>query len=111
MFKDRDVINVHLHHVGTWEIIGYSANAYKNAEQVHKAFSTVKGRLFNIRIFHTDRDSKFDNALIDELLDSFEISHSLGMKGCPYDNAVAVSAFHMIKAEFVSCRRFRPGAS
>ena len=28
------------------------------------------------------------------------------MKGCPYDNAVAESTFKMIKAEFVSCRRF-----
>ena len=28
------------------EIIGYSAGAYKNAELVHRAFSTVKGNLF-----------------------------------------------------------------
>ena len=28
------------------------------------------------------------------------------MKGCPYDNAVAEWTFKMIKAEFVSCRRF-----
>ncbi len=30
----------------------------------------------------------------------------MSMKGCPYDNTVAVSTFKMIKAEFVSCRRF-----
>jgi hypothetical protein len=53
------------------EIIGYSAGAYKNAKLVHKAFSTVKGSLFDIQMFHTDRGSEFDNALIDELFDSF----------------------------------------
>ena len=92
--------------LGAREIIGYSASAYKNAELVHRAFSTVKGSLFDIQMFHTDRGSEFDNALIDELLDSFQISRSLSMKGCPYDNAVAESTFKMIKAEFVSCRRF-----
>ncbi len=79
--------------LGAREIIGYSGGAYKNAELVHKAFSTVKGSLFGIRMFHTDRGSEFDNALIDELLDSFQISRSLIMKGCPYDNAVAESTF------------------
>lgn len=97
---------MHSTELGAREIIGYSAGAYKNAELVHKAFSTVKGSLFDIQMFHTDRGSEFDNALIDELLDSFQISRSLSMKGCPYDNAVAESTFKMIKAEFVSCRRF-----
>ena len=49
---------------------------------------------------------EFDNTLIDGLLESFRIDRSLSMKGCPYDNAVAESTFKMIKAEFVSCRRF-----
>ena len=44
--------------------------------------------------------------LIDELLEGFLISHSLSMKGCPYDNAVAESTFKMIKAEFIYRRRF-----
>jgi transposase InsO family protein len=44
--------------------------------------------------------------LIDELLDSFQINHSLSMKGCPYDNAVAESTFKMIKVEFIYYRRF-----
>ncbi len=92
--------------LGAREIIGYSAGVHKNAELVHKAFSVVKGNLFDIQMFHTDRGREFDNALIDELLDSFRISRSLSMKGCPYDNAVAESTFKMIKAEFVSCRRF-----
>lgn len=92
--------------LGTREIIGYSAGIYKNAELVRKAFSTVRGNLFDIRMFHTDRGSEFDNALIDGLLDSFQISRSLSMKGCPYDNAVAESTFKVIKAEFVYNRRF-----
>ena len=66
----------------------------------------MKGNLFDIQMFHTDRGSEFDNMLIDELLDSFQISRSLSMKGCPYDNAVAESTFKMIKAEFVYGRRF-----
>ena len=92
--------------LGAREIIGYSAGSNKDAELVHRAFSAVKGNLFNVRMFHTDRGSEFDNALIDELLESFQISRSLSMKGCPYDNAVAESTFKMIKAEFVSGSRF-----
>ena len=92
--------------LGAREIIGQSAGANKNAELVHKAFSTVKGNLFDIKMFHTDRGSEFDNMLIDDLLDSFQINRSLSMKGCPYDNAVAESTFKMIKAEFVYSRRF-----
>ncbi len=92
--------------LGARELIGYSSGANKNAELVSKAFSTVKGNLFNIQMFHTDRGSEFDNMLIDELLDSFRISRSLSMKGCPYDNAVAESTFKMIKAEFIHSRRF-----
>ena len=92
--------------LGARDIIGHSAGAYKNADLVHKAFSTVKGSLFGIQMFHTDRGSEFDNALIDDLLESSQINRSLSMKGCPYDNAVAESTFKMIKAKFVSCRRF-----
>jgi len=85
--------------LGAREIIGYSAGAHKTAELVHSAFASVKGNLFEIQIFHTDRGSEFDNILIDEFLESFQIRRSLSMKGCPYDNAVAESTFKMIKAE------------
>ena len=73
---------------------------------VHQAFASVKGNLFEIQIFHTDRGSEFDNMLVDEILESFQIQRSLSMKGCPYDNAVAESTFRLIKKEFVSSRRF-----
>lgn len=73
---------------------------------VHQAFTTMKGSLFDIQVFHTDRGKEFDNALIDQLLHSFGIQRSLSMKGCPYDNAVAESTFKMIKAEFIYRRHF-----
>jgi putative transposase len=92
--------------LGAREIIGYSAGPHKDAELVRKAFSTVKGNLLNIRMFHTDRGSEYDNMLIDELLTGFRISRSLSMRGCPYDNAVVESTFKMIKAEFIYRRRF-----
>ncbi len=92
--------------LGAREIIGYSAGAHKDAELVHQAFASVKGNLFEIQIFHTDRGSEFDNMLVDEILESFQIQRSLSMKGCPYDNAVAESTFRLIKKEFVSSRRF-----
>lgn len=40
----------------------------------------VKGNLFDMQMFHTDRGSGFDNMLIDELFDSFQINRLLSMK-------------------------------
>lgn len=88
------------------EIIGYSAGTRKNAELVFDAFARVRTDLRNIRMLHTDRGGEFNNLLIDEVLDTFEISRSLSLKGCPYDNAVAESTFRIFKAEFVSRRNF-----
>ena len=92
--------------LGAREIIGHSAGAHKTAEPVYDAFASVKGYLFEIQLFHTNRGSEFDNLLIDEFLESFQIRGSLSMKGCPYNNAVAESTFRMNKAEFVEGRRF-----
>lgn len=83
------------------EIIGYSAGEHKTAELVKQAFSTVKGALSEIHIFHTDRGNEFKNRLLEETLETFEITRSLSHKGCPYDNAVAEAAFKIIKTEFV----------
>lgn len=52
-------------------------------------------------MFHTDRGGEFASLLLDETLDTFHISRSLNMKGCPYDNAVAEATFKIIKTEFV----------
>lgn len=53
-------------------------------------------------MFHTDRGKEFDNRLIDEALETFNIQRSLSMKGCPYDNAVAEATFKVFKTEFAN---------
>ena len=83
------------------EIIGCSSGPNKDAALVYRAFASAKVNLNKIQMFHTDRGSEFGNSLISELLDSFEISRSLSLKGCPYDNAVAEATFKLIKFEFV----------
>jgi len=88
------------------EIIGYSLGAHKDAILVRRAFASVKISLEQIQMFHTDRGSEFDNALIDEVLDAFNINRSLSLKGCPYDNAVAEATFKLIKTEFINRRYF-----
>ncbi len=88
------------------EIIGYSAGPNKTANLVSQAFTTIRTNLNNIQIFHTDRGNEFKNQLIDDTLQTFGISHSLSMKGCPYDNAVAEATFKIIKTEFVCGQTF-----
>lgn len=88
------------------EIIGYSAGPNKDANLVYDAFATVKANLSQIQMFHTDRGSEFNNQLIDDVLNTFDIKRSLSLKGCPYDNAVAESTFKIFKAEFVHGRNF-----
>lgn len=88
------------------EIIGYSSGPNKDAELVKRAFSMVKTNLSQIKIFHTDRGNEFKNQIIDEILDTFNIERSLGMKGCPYDNAVAEATYKVIKTEFANNQRF-----
>ncbi len=88
------------------EIIGYSAGANKDASLVAKAFSTIKINLKRINIFHTDRGNEFKNKLIDDTLKTFNITRSLSLKGCPYDNAVAEATFKIIKTEFINNHSF-----
>ena len=88
------------------EIIGYSSGAHKDAALVQAAFAKVQVNLAQIQMFHTDRGSEFDNALIDELLDAFNIRRSLSLRGNPLDNAVAEATFKLIKAEFINRRFF-----
>ena len=88
------------------EIIGYSTEPNKDAKLVSKAFSRVKGNLSNIQIFHTDRGNEFKNTLIEETLETFEITRSLSRKGTPYDNAVAEATFKIVKTEFVKGNGF-----
>lgn len=88
------------------EIIGYSAGKHKDAQLVHQAFSSIKGSLHKLSIFHTDRGCEFKNIVIDDVLETFEIKRSLSHKGCPYDNAVAEATFKIIKTEFAFNKTF-----
>lgn len=83
------------------EIIGYSVGIHKDADLVYRAFVTVPTDLSNIKLFHTDRGSEFDNELIDNVINTFHITRSLSHKGTPYDNAVAESTFKIFKTEFI----------
>ena len=87
------------------EIIGYSAGAKKDAQLVYKAFTTVKYKLDDINIFHTDRVNEFKNNIIDGLIDTFNIKRSLSKKGCPYANYIILSSA-CITACSSSCHKF-----
>ena len=84
------------------EIIGHSAGGNKTALLVYQAIASIKYPLNLISIFHSDRGSEFKNNAIDGVIDTFSIKRSLSKKGCPYDNAVAESAFKVFKTEFAN---------
>lgn len=88
------------------EIIGYSAGKNKDANLIEKAFYSMKAKLSNIQIFHTDRGSEFNNQSIDRIIKTFGITRSLSRKGNPYDNAVAEATYKIIKTEFAFNRIF-----
>lgn len=83
------------------EIIGHSIGCQKNAELVKRAFHSIPYPIDKIMYFHTDRGSEFDNRLIEQVLEAFDIKRSLSHPGSPYDNAVAESTFKSIKIEFI----------
>ncbi|MFD2114259.1 IS3 family transposase [Paenibacillus yanchengensis] len=89
------------------EIIGHSADQNKEAALISRAFATVQGDLRQIQWFHTDRGSQFKNQKMDKLLGTIQISRSLSMKGCPYDNAVAKATYKIMKTEFVHQMNFQ----
>lgn len=62
--------------------------------------------IVRIEIFHTDRGSEFKNKVIDEVIDTFNITRSLSSKDCPYDNATVESLFNIIKIEFIKGKVF-----
>lgn len=88
------------------EIIGYSAGEHKTATLVYQAISSIEANLHDVKMFHTDRGKEFDNKLISEALETFGITRSLSMKGCPYDNAVAEAMFKVFKTEFAHQAHF-----
>jgi len=79
------------------EIIGHSSGAHKDAALVRVAFVRANVNLSQMQMFHPDRGSEFNNALIDEILDVFNINRSLSLKGQPLDNAVAEATFNSLR--------------
>ena len=88
------------------EIVGFSAGRHKDAYLVEKAFLTIKYDLKSVNIFHSDRGNEFNNKLIEDVLDKFDILRSLSNKGNPYDNAVAEATYKIFKTEFCFNRTF-----
>jgi len=89
------------------EIVGYSVGPRKTSQLVKEAFATVKGSLSNIQYFYSDRGMEFKSSLIEDLINTFDISRSLSEAGVPYDNAVAEATFKTIKTEFVYPNKFK----
>lgn len=88
------------------EIIGLSVDWHKTADLVKQALQSIPYALTKVHLFHSDRGKEFDNSLIDELLEAFQIKRSLSQAGCPYDNAVAESTYRAFKIEFVNQEQF-----
>jgi putative transposase len=62
------------------QIVGHSVGRKKNAELVYRALAGIKVNLKRIKIFHSDRGSEFNNHIIDQALDAFQIKWSLSKK-------------------------------
>ncbi len=89
------------------EIIGYDVSLHKNAKLVESSFNKLQFSLSNIKIFHTDQGSEFNNNLIYNLLVKNGIQKSYSKPGCPYDNAVAESTYKIFKTEFIKNNKFK----
>ncbi len=87
-------------------IAGHSTGTDRTADLVLAAFATLEFPLTDVEIFHTDRGSEFDNARIDELLETFDIQRSLSRKGNPYDNAVVETTNRLLKKELIYRNRY-----
>ncbi len=88
------------------ELLASVAGEKKDAKLISEAMLSIRYPLSEIKIFHSDRGSEYDNKLIDEILDAFEIDRSLSNKGNPYDNAVSESVNKIMKTEFIYQNKF-----
>ena len=88
------------------EIIGFSVGKTKDSKLVLKVLNSIKYPLKSINIFHTDRGNEFKNNDLYKFMKTFNITHSLSYKGCPYDNAVAEATYKIIKTEFIFNNKF-----
>ncbi|HBT85756.1 MAG TPA: IS3 family transposase, partial [Porphyromonadaceae bacterium] len=88
------------------EIIGSAAGEKKDAKLVEKALLSIPYSLKYIKIFHSDRGNEYDNKLIDDVQETFEIERSLNNKGNPYNNAVSEAVNKIMKTEFIYQKKF-----
>lgn len=79
------------------EIIGLSL-----VNLVKEAIQSILHALTKVKLFHSERGKEFDNALIDEMLDTRSLSQAV----CPYDDAVAESTYRSFKLEFINQENF-----
>lgn len=88
------------------EIIGSAAGEKKEAKLVEKVLLSIPYSLKDIKFFHSDRGNEYDNKLLDDVLEAFEIERSLSNKGNPYDNAVSEAVIKIMKTEFIYQNKF-----
>ena len=89
------------------EIISYAAGETKDAKLIEEALLKTNYSLKDIKVFHSDRGKEYDNILIDDILEAFEIDRSLSNKGNPYDNAVSEATNKIMKTEFIYQNKFK----
>lgn len=89
------------------EIISYDVSEHKNAMLVENTFKKLSFSLDNIKIFHTDQGSEFNNNLIYQLLTKNNVAKSYSKPGCPYDNAVSESTYKILKTELIKNKKFK----
>ncbi|WP_158676171.1 IS3 family transposase [Spiroplasma poulsonii] len=74
---------------------------------VENTFKKLSFSLDNIKIFHTDQGSEFNNNIIYNLLAKNNVAKSYSKLGCPYDNAVSESTYKILKTELKKNKKFK----
>ena len=80
-------------------------------EKVKRCLSRMSGKLSRTVLRRGKGSNLFslvdyDNALIDNILNTFKIDRSLSRKGNPYDNAVSEATNKSLKIEFIYQHKF-----
>lgn len=91
------------HDLGNREPVGWHLSTDMTAESVLKALQIAVSRRRPPAglIVHSDRGSQYASALFREYLKDFGFAQSMSRKGNCWDNAVAESFFHSLKAECI----------
>lgn len=65
--------------------------------------------LSDVSLFHSDRGTEFNNHLLDNCFDTFNIEHFLNHKGYSYDKVVAEAMYKTIKTSVQKERDLQAG--